>query len=589
MNRLLPLLLLTALLVPAWPLLTHGGYLADPLSELPVRLWCHERVPLLGGLVEDAAFPNVGPLNDPDPLGAVFTAVLRPLVGRVAAYNAYVLGHLALTLLAAWALGKELVGDGRAALVGAVGFAFTPLALVYGVSGAVVDLLALWPWCLAARSLLRAWRRPGAVDPLLAGLWAGVGFVASPYLVLVFAALAVPALLYGLWFRGEDLLPEGGPPPAGPRLAAIAGLVALAGLLVAGPYALHMRAVMDDPTSQMSASAVTATRHSWPYPLLQPEHTHRYVAYLADYFAVGKDALIERVAASRFYRAFSPGYTLYVLAAAGIFLSARRVAAGLWVTCAVFAIFASTGPWMPLSMHIAPAAGVNPAWWLLRVLPGGDLLLEPFRYGFAAALALAMAATLGAAELGRRFGGWVPVGAAALWVAELVWLSPVPMPLPTAPLQVPAVYELVDDALPEGAVIELPFFDRGSDRFHRVHFYHQLVHDRPVADEVLGFPPRYLVDNQFTAALLHVEKPDGALGVAPADAARIEADRLRLREDGFAGIIVNFTAYKTPEQAARVRQLLAPFGDPVLVDAREVWSLDGTVPADTEAVPPTGG
>ncbi len=572
MNRLLPLALLSVLVLPAWSLL-GGGYLADPLSELPVRLWCHERIPLFGGLVDTAAFPNVGPLNDPDPLGTLVTGALRPLLGRAGAFDAYVLGHLALTLLATWALGKELVGDARAALVGAVAFALTPLALVYGVAGAVVDLLAVWPWALAARSSIRAWRGTNALDPLLAGVWAAVGFVASPYHVLVFASLAVPAVLWGAYTRGEGLLPGDVPVPSRRRLVALVALVALGGLALAGPYAAHMRGVMDDPTSQMSASAVGATRHTWPFPLLSPDHTHRYVAYLADYVAVGKDALIERVAAARFYRAFSPGFTLFGLAIAAVALCRDKRVPGLWLFCAVFAILASTGPWMPVTRTVASAAGVNPAWWLLHVLPGGDLLLEPFRYGLAAALALAMAATLGTAELTRRLGGWVPFAAVAVWLLELVFVSPVPIPLPTANPEMPAAYAQLDALLPPGAVIELPYYDRGSDRFNREHFLHQLVHGRPIADEVLGFPPRYLVGNQFTAGLLQAEKGLGALAVSVTAFDRVDADRVRLAADGFAGIVVDFSAYATPDVAANVRRQLEALGAPTVLGDREVWIL----------------
>lgn len=588
MRHALPVLAL-ALLIPAWPLLFSGGYLADPLSELPARLWCHERIPLLGGLVDSAAFPNAGPLNQPDPLGTLVTGALRPLLGRMGAFNTYVLAQLAATFLATWALGRELVGDPRAALVGAVCFALTPLALVYGVSGAVVDLLTLWPWPLAARSLLRAWRaaseadrgggpggagaRAGWADAALAGLWAAMGFLTSPYNVLVFAAAAVPAFAWIVGTRGAISPTEDLPPPSLRRLLPLALVIGAAGIAVAGPYAMHMQAVMADPTSQMSEESVSATRHTWPFPLLAPSHTHRYTAFLLDYVAVGKDALIERVAAARFYRAFSPGLTLLALAGAGLVLTRRRAAVGVWLATAGFAALASLGPWLPVTPGVALAEPVNPAWWILRVLPGGSLLLEPFRYGLALALALAMAGTIGAYELARRFGAWVPYAAVGAWLVELVALSPVPMPLPTARLEVPTAYTRLDEVLGPGAILELPYFDRGSDRFHRVHFLHQLVHGRPIADEVLGFPPRHLVANQFTAALLAAEKSQGALGVSVTDPARVDADRTRLAADGFAGIVLDPSGYVGAATVDRVRALLAPLGEPVSLGEREVWVL----------------
>ena len=555
-----------ALLLVAWPLLGDPTLaLADPLSELPVRLFVYERVPWLGGVVDAIGFPRSGPLNDPDPLGSAFTAVLRPLLGRVGAYDAWVLTNLLATLLATWALGRVVIDDERshAPMFGAVAFTLTPLALVYGVAGAVVDLLALWPWALCARSCILAWRHARRADQALAGLWAAVGFVASPYHLVVFTSLGLPALMVGAWTSRRSW--SGGEP--GPTAAARWTALVVGGLTfvaIAGPYAWHLRAVMDDPSSQMSTAAVSASRHTWPFPLLHPDHTHRYTAFLADYVAVGKGTLIERVAASRFYRAFSPGILLFGAAGAGWVLSR---AARPWLAFAAFAALASTGPYAPLTGGLALPWPVNPAWWALHVFPGGALLLEPFRYALPAALALAMAGTVGVHALARRYGAWVPIVATVAWSAELIALSPVPFPLPTARVEVPSLYAQLSD-LPPGAVLELPYFDRGTDRFDRAHFLHQLVHGRPIPDEVLGFVPGWLTENQFTAALLNVEKPSGALGVS-VDATRIDADRARFVEAGFALVVLTEARARHPEQ---LRALLAPFGAPVLeADGRAVW------------------
>jgi len=43
-----------------------------------------------------------------------------------------------------------------------------------------------------------------------------------------------------------------------------------------------------------------------------------------------------------------------------------------------------------------------------------------------------------------------------LVVAEVAWLSPVPVPLPVAEPQLSAAYERLDEVLPPGPIIELP-------------------------------------------------------------------------------------------------------------------------------------
>lgn len=538
--------LLGALLVVTWPAF-GGGFLADPLSELPVRLWAQEAIPRFGGLVASARFPNPGTLNDPDPLGGLVAAVLAPL-GRAAAWNTWVMVQLAATLLATWGFLRALHGNSTAAAFGAITFALTPLTLVYGVAGAVVDTLALWPYPLCAWGILAATR---AADPrrpaFLAGLTAGLAFVACPYDVLVFLALGVPLAVWGAWRTRRRLLLPG--------LAFGCG-----GALLAGPYLLRMVWLLADADSQMSAEAVAASRHHWPFPLLSPAHTHRYTAFLVDYVAVGKDALIERVAAARFYRAFSPGWVLLVPALLG---------RSRWLLLAAFAVLASTGPFLPLTGDLALPWPVNPAWWALQPL-GGFLLLEPFRYATAAAFALAVAGSVAIARFERRLPGLGLVAATA-WLLELLVVSPVPAPLPTAPMAVPAAYGRLSTLLPSGAILDLPYFDRGSDRFRRERFLFQLVHGRPIPDEVAGFVPAWLAENQFTAALLHAEKPTGALGVRLPHAERIDADRDAFVAAGFAGVVVTPAAYANERVRGEVRALLAAFGEPVEVEGLDVY------------------
>ena len=161
---------------------------------------------------------------------------------------------------------------------------------------------------------------------------------------------------------------------------------------------------------------------------------------------------------------------------------------------------------------------------------------------------------------------------AAAWLAELLIVSPVPIPLPTARLDVPSVYRRLDDLLPSGAVLELPWFDRGTDRFQRAHFFFQLVHGRPIPDEVAGFVPEWLTTNQFTAALLHAEKPLGPLGVK-VETTRIDADRDAFGAAGFAGVIVAPDGYANDRVRAQVAALLEPFGEPATVDGRQVYRV----------------
>lgn len=552
-----------------------GELVADPASEWPVKLWVFEtfvRVGWLGGRVDSIGFPAGGPLNNPDPVGTLVSALLRPPLGRAGAWNALLWLQTTANLLAAWSLARRLVADRGAALFGAACFALTPMVLVYATAGAVTDLLNLWPYPLALGAGLDAVAGGPPRRAAAAGAWAVVGYLTCPYNFVVFGIVAVPLLFALPLLRAGPSADAAPPPPWRTTLRALAltllVLVPGASLVTASTWA-----ITHAPDSLIPQAAIDATRHQPPWPSLRPTHPDRYVARLVDYVATGPEALQAREAGSRYLRAWSFGWTALLLAAFAVGATRRVGAPLLWGGIAALAAAASTGPWLPVDGDTALPGPWNPAWHLARRLPGGALILEPFRYALPAALGVAMAAAFGVDALARRAGAWVGPVALLAWLAELVLLSPVPFPLPTTRPEVPAIYARLDELVGPGAVLELPFFERGGDRFRRVHFLHQLVHHRPIADHVLGMPAGVYVDNQFVAALVAAEKPDGRLRVRVTEPGRVESDRARLVRDGFAAVVVDESGYATEAARDRARELLGAFGAPVEADGRRVYRL----------------
>lgn len=555
---------------------THGAILADARSEAPIKLWVFEtfwRAGIFGGRVT-AGWPYPGSLNNPDPTGTIVTGLLRPVIGRAHAYNALVYLQLLANLAAMRALLRSLGLSRGASVAGAAAFGLTPVVLVYCVAGAVTDMLNLWPWLLALRAGLRSlstgWR-----DGLAAGAWVGAGFVTCPYNAVVFSIMAIPLLPFTglLRGRGAALLPAR--PSPWPSVLGALLAVGVGAAVVATPYAVQMRRVMDAPDSQMSAEMVASTRNVAPYPYLAPSNNDRYTAFLADYVAVGKRALITREAGSRYYRAFSPGLYLLALALYGLVPRRQRGVVAMWCAVGVFCAIASLGPFTPITGALASPTPNNALWLALQAAwPGATMLQEPFRYAIPAVVAVCIAGAFGVDALERSAGPWVGRAALLVCVGELVFLSPVPAPLPTAALApAESSYQLAK-LLPEGAIIALPYFDEGTARFVRTHFLDQLVHQRPIADEVSGFPARYLRENNYTAALLAAEKPYGKLAVTVTDPTRVDADRLRLPADGFVGIVVDRARFLNQKHYADVQALLAPWGKPVHVGHEDVYRLE---------------
>ncbi len=88
-----------------------------------------------------------------------------------------------------------------------------------------------------------------------------------------------------------------------------------------------------------------------------------------------------------------------------------------------------------------------------------------------------------------------------------------------------------------------------------------------------GFPPGYLVDNPATATFIAVEDPMPFYGHSPGDPPRVAEGIAQLKADGFVGIVINPSLYKEAGRAARVAELLRPWGPPVQVDGRWIYRL----------------
>lgn len=556
-----------------------GACLADPFSELPVKLWVFDAFfrpdRFFGGVIDELRHPYPGVLNNPDMVGTLIVGGLNRLLGDCGAYNLLVWLQLLANGAAAWLLGAQWSGDRRAGLVAAACVALMPLLLVYCVAGAITDMLNVWPYLLSFWALRRGWEDPEGRSawPLSAGALVALGFITCPYNAVVFLPAILP-LGAGLLALGPERFGLRGAQSRGHTLRFVS-LVAAGGLILGGPFVVGLRMILEDPNSQMAAASVESSRHAWPYHELVPRVEERYTAYLSDFVSVGPGSVVLRDNVARFYRAQGAGLVTTVLAllACGV-PGPNRSAARLWVGTGLFLALAATGPFLPLTANLHLPRPLNPVWLALHHgFPGAKLLLEPFRYGLPAAACLGIAGCLGAAALGRRVGGW------ALWllpvalVVETLTIAPLFRPMPTTTPTTPAVYTSLDEHLPPGAILELPFFAYGSKLFARSVFLHQRAHDRPLPHIVEGYPPAYLVENPATAALLAHEDPPAIFGLPTSTHTDLRPGIEALRADGLVGIVVTPALYKDPRLWERVERLLRPWGPPAKQDGRWIYRL----------------
>jgi hypothetical protein len=514
------------------------------------------RIGIFGGFVQESGFPAGGMLNNPDPVGALVTALLQPWVGRASAYNALILLQLGLNVVAARALAREIVGTRIAAWTAAIAYGWSPLALSYGVSSAVTDTLNLWPYPLTILFALRGVRQRSWISGGLAGGIAGLGFISCPYNAVLFGIGLIPLLFWK--------------PVAGASWRPILPSFLLAAGVLVGAYAGWMSHLMADSSSQMSQQLVDSTRHHWPYPYLQPGGVDRYYSTLSDYVLLGKNSVILRNTGSSFFRSVGPGYGVLSLCVLALTLRHRRVAGQkYWSACVAFSVAASTGPYFAVADGWALPWPANPAWLLPHwIVPGASLLLEPFRYGLPASLGFAMVAAIGTAALMDHFGRWCGYLIPMLLGLELWTLGPFPFPSTVPQDSSPLVAALA--RLPDGAILRFPYYFRGTSRFCRWHFYEQLLHRRPIADQPAGFPSQYLLENAFTFALLQAEHAD-VLPLVGAENGSLEDGIRNLRADGFVALVVDPDRYSSRATREEAAQILRYLPDPDEVDGYEVY------------------
>lgn len=546
-----PAALLLAAALPVLPILAVADAATGDLrSDLPVRIWLARTLPIgavFGDEVGGAAFPVGAFVRNPDPVATLWFWATQGLLGDARAWTGLLVLQLLLSMLAVAALVRELVDDELAGWTGAVVAGLSPMVLAFGVTGAVSEALALWPYPLALRQLLRAARgeRP-AGDAALAGVFLGLGaWTCAEHALAFLSWVPLLAAAPALWREAADNDGVGFAWRRGLRIAAGLGLAAglLVGLAALGRAGLPAEA---DALSPGRAEGVKV----------------REAAVLLDYVAVGKRAAVVVDAGSRVRLAWSPGLVAMGLGLYGLLRGRARGASLLFGGVALFAALLATGP--SLGVGAGLPAVPNPLWRFFAA----PLELAPPRFVFPAVVALGVAAGLGAAALPGRLRAILPL----IVVAELLVLTPAPYPPPAVRLEVPAAYERLS-RLPPGAILDLPLTDRGGDRLDRLHFYWQLRHRRPIPDRVRAAVPGWLAENAFTASLLALEKNGGAFAVPAPAWAEVEAARRAFVDAGFSAIVVWPEGYVDPQRWRQLDHVLTEhFGESVYRAERVVWA-----------------
>mgnify|MGYP007066195429 CR=1 FL=1 len=447
-------------------------------------LLVHGRFPLAETALNH---PFGGDLYHVDLLNSLLALPLALIVGRTAAFNLLVWVQLVLAATITWRLARELTQREIPALMAGLAYAFSPYVLGFAVASGVSERLNvawiplfLWAMLRLARGDGLRWAAVGAGAFLLAvlGCWKFGLFVYLLAFAFSLFLLARPLFLVrwhpseltgGLGRTYRDLLLR--------RLLPLA----LACAVIVAPLALLAAGSSHDEGGMLPRS----TPFLWDghADLGAPEgrvlhETDLFTAVdLVRPFGVAKVTLEK----DWLFQSVYGGLVLGLLAL-GSLVARRRYARFFLPAACLFGLLA-LGPYLDLWPGLN--LGTSPLFFFVaRIVPFFTAMHTPWEYALLAALCLALAGAIGLDALLGRLGSWPARGVGvALVVAVLVDLTlggRVPLPIPSATVEVPPLY--AELAVEQGrfAILDYPMRRPGTRLVPERYYLYQTVHQRPI-------------------------------------------------------------------------------------------------------------
>jgi hypothetical protein len=387
-------------------------------------------------------------------IGAGTLALPAWLVTRsaLASHNVVLLVAFAASVVITWLLVHRITGDGGAAAVAAVLFAFCPYVFAHT---AHIQLLMVAGIPLCMLMLHRLVDAPTLARGVALGAALAVQALFCAYYG-IFMGLAIGySTLFLAWTRrlwGSKTY-----------WAAIA-VAAAVSIGVVTPFFLPYLQIQDetgfarslDDARQWSAYwrsylASGARAHGWLLPLIRDwNHSVLFPGFLAIALAIAGAIAVLGRGAERSETA-----------------AREREAALLYGSIAVLAFWASLGP----------RAGLYTLfYWTIPVF---SFLRAPERIGIIVALSLAVFAAFGVRALGRTFPNRRVAIAAAACALALLELNSIPFDWREDP-PIPAAYKVLE-RMPRGPLAEFPFYDKRIDfHIHTRYMLNSTVHWQPL-------------------------------------------------------------------------------------------------------------
>ena len=515
---------LTLVLLATAPALTSlsSAALGDPYSDMWKHLWGlwwfrdaivhHHAIPLFTTGIN---YPQGGYLYFADPLTALVSIPLQPLLGLVATYNVLMMAQVLGGCLGAYLLARELGLERTAAFLSGVVFGLSPYVLSYSVASGVTETVNLaWP-----PLYLLYLRRSLLGDGLGAQVRAGVALFLTAFSCWYYSEFMLLMTAFCVLFG------EGSAPLGSGRKRAMADLVArgrrVIPILVVGfclilPFAAAFAQTLKNPYN-----LVTPDKHGLPNAPPVERNAGTTGDYLGenqlnftglvDFVLPGKENATTTLSMDRLTRSYYLGWLAGALVLVGLGLTprpwSRTIHFWLWGTAA-FALL-SLGPVIHLRSSSLDGTSLGTSWpyWIMFYgFPLFKQVGQPFRLMLLVYLGFGLLVGFGLQQVLTRFPRLRPVA----WLitmgvlAETLYASPALYPMPMSPARIPPVYRTIAETAGDDAVWDVPEERPGSLLQPSEYYWYQTFHGHPIPYRTSGQVSPQIRNNPVHAMLVQM-------------------------------------------------------------------------------------
>lgn len=494
----------------------RSAAIGDAYSDMWKHLWGlwwfrdalvnHHTLPLF---TTDINYPQGGYLYFADPLTALVSVPLQPLLGLVMTYNVLIMAQVLGGCLGAYLLGRELGLARPGAFITGVVYGLSPYVLSYSVASGVTETVNLaWP-PLYLLFLLRSLRGEGLRAQVVAGVTLFLTAFSCWYYSEFMLLMTAFCVLFG----------EGG---TGTWAAAVfergrrAIPILVVGFCLILPFAAAFAQTLKNPYN-----LVTPDKHGLPNAPPVERNAGTTGDYLGedqlnftgllDFVQPGKENATITLSMDRLTRVYYLGWIAITLVIVGLVLTprpwSRTVHFWLWTTVA-FALL-SLGPTIHLRSSTVDGASLGkswPYWMMFYGFPLFKQVGQPFRLMLLVNLGFGLLAGFALQQLLARFPPLRPVA----WLlplgvlAETLYASPSLYPMPLSPATIPPVYRAIAETAGDDAVWDVPEERPGSLLQPSEYYWYQTFHGHPIPYRTSGQVSPQIRNNSVHALVVQM-------------------------------------------------------------------------------------